>query len=200
MSKGLLKPTYLRKDGTPDALWLFSIQKKQLGYLKGLSRYCTKHSFESNEFNLATQLDEPIKHTPFTFIIRHNLLDIFSIIMHSYCDEIQEREQVISILTKTSTKIDIQDKDGKTPLHIAALERREKVVSLLIQVGAKIDIKDKTNKTPLDIAAEKGHENVVSLLQGVIIKNEEGLGVFSDDHASSFLYDRVSTITSNYLK
>ncbi|KAK3737775.1 hypothetical protein QZH41_012214 [Actinostola sp. cb2023] len=56
--------------------------------------------------------------------------------------------------------LDSRDKDGKTPMHYAALKIMEK----LLQAGSRVDLKDEDEKLPLHYAAENGHLNCVQVL------------------------------------
>ena len=60
--------------------------------------------------------------------------------------------------------IDAQNKQGKTPLHLAAYNGRVETVKTLILYGAKIDERDNTGKTPLHLAAYTGHVETVKTL------------------------------------
>lgn len=55
-------------------------------------------------------------------------------------------------LIKSGASIDSQDKDGRTPLHLAIKEGKEQLIEFLIKNGASLQIQDKDNKSPLDYA------------------------------------------------
>ena len=57
-----------------------------------------------------------------------------------------------------------QDKDGWTPLHMAAENSHMEMVKFLAEKGAKIDAADKDYRTPLYWAALSGHIEVVKFL------------------------------------
>lgn len=56
-----------------------------------------------------------------------------------------------------------KDYDGRTPLHLAAVEGRQPVVSLLLSHNASTDSVDRFGKTPLD-EAEK-HPDIATLIR-----------------------------------
>lgn len=61
--------------------------------------------------------------------------------------------------------IDETDKDGSTPLHLAASRGHKGVAEMLIASGAKVNTGRRTDRnTPLHLAAGKGHKDVVELL------------------------------------
>jgi len=68
------------------------------------------------------------------------------------------------LLYNNGADINIQDKQGWTPLHWAARYGREATVELLLDKGADINIQDKQGWTPLHWAAYNGHEAIVQLL------------------------------------
>lgn len=49
-------------------------------------------------------------------------------------------------------EINFQNKDGKTPLHIAYENNNIEAALLLIQLGANTTIRDKNGKTPYDLS------------------------------------------------
>ena len=57
-----------------------------------------------------------------------------------------------------------QDKDGMTPLLVAAFEGHRDVCELLLEYEADVDHCDATGRTPLWAAASMGHGTVVALL------------------------------------
>lgn len=60
--------------------------------------------------------------------------------------------------------MDHQDKDGMTPLLVAAFEGHRDVCDLLLEYDADMDHCDVTGRTPLWAAASMGHGSVVKLL------------------------------------
>jgi ankyrin repeat protein len=72
-----------------------------------------------------------------------------------------------------------KDKDGRTPLSLAAGGGREAVIKLLLETGnVDVDSKDKGGRTPLAWAARDGHEAVVKLLleKGVNMESKDQRG------------------------
>ena len=67
-------------------------------------------------------------------------------------------------LIKAGAEVNIVDKKGQTPLHLAVLTNRPEIVHLLLQHGANSFVQDKENKTPL-MRAERGnyHECIQAL-------------------------------------
>ncbi|NWV33149.1 ANR52 phosphatase, partial [Grantiella picta] len=57
-----------------------------------------------------------------------------------------------------------QSKEGKSPLHMAAIHGRFTRSQILIQNGHEIDCADKYGNTPLHVAARYGHELLISTL------------------------------------
>uniref|UniRef100_A0A7M4EFR0 Ankyrin repeat domain 52 n=1 Tax=Crocodylus porosus TaxID=8502 RepID=A0A7M4EFR0_CROPO len=58
----------------------------------------------------------------------------------------------------------LQSKEGKSPLHMAAIHGRFTRSQILIQNGSEIDCADKYGNTPLHVAARYGHELLISTL------------------------------------
>eukprot|EP00775_Hariotina_reticulata_P012828 gene12828-12956_t len=55
-------------------------------------------------------------------------------------------------------------KDGKCPLHLAALYGHEDIAAWLLGEGADVDALDQGSHTPLHLAAKYGHTNLIQLL------------------------------------
>jgi len=72
--------------------------------------------------------------------------------------------QVVTILLDRGATVDHQDKDGMTPLLVAAFEGHRDVCDLLLEYDADMDHCDVTGRTPLWAAASMGHGSVVKLL------------------------------------
>ena len=63
--------------------------------------------------------------------------------------------------------VNAKDKDGRTPLHSAALTNNFDSVKFLVSCGADVNMKDSNGKTPLDLAKEKENTNVAEYLATV---------------------------------
>jgi hypothetical protein len=73
-------------------------------------------------------------------------------------------EAVRSWLAKVADK-EAKDKDGATPLHVAAMKGHASVVEMLVQAGADMDAREGAHGlTTLHIAASQGHASVVEVL------------------------------------
>jgi len=81
------------------------------------------------------------------------------------------------LLLARGAQVDARDRNGQTPLHLAAqdnygtplfLQARDgyqKVVELLLAHGADMNAKDDKGKTPLALAAQNGRVGTVNLLK-----------------------------------
>lgn len=63
----------------------------------------------------------------------------------------------------TLTFIDLENKEGNTALHIAAIHQCDEIIPMLIEQNAQINKKNKLGETPLLCASRKGHATTVSL-------------------------------------
>ncbi|XP_031567523.1 transient receptor potential cation channel subfamily A member 1-like isoform X2 [Actinia tenebrosa] len=73
--------------------------------------------------------------------------------------------------------INLQNNQGKTPLHFAAGEGHEKVVELLVERGATVE-RDELERTPLHLAAINGSSRCVDCILG---KHPDCLNFVDDD-------------------
>ncbi|RYP74590.1 hypothetical protein DL771_002856 [Monosporascus sp. 5C6A] len=70
----------------------------------------------------------------------------------------------IKLLPDQGVAVDSQDKEGHTPLSLAALHGHREVVVLLLEMGAQADCKSKRGHTPLMYAVRSGYEEIVNIL------------------------------------
>ena len=67
-------------------------------------------------------------------------------------------------LIKAGAELNVQDREGNTPLLIACRYGNEKVVRYLIKSGADITLKNNKGETAMDIAVERGFSDAVELM------------------------------------
>lgn len=67
-------------------------------------------------------------------------------------------------LIKAGADINVPDKDGNAPLHLAAMSGNSELVSLLLYNEAIIDILNKKMQTPLHLACNGGFEEILQQL------------------------------------
>ncbi|KAI4268394.1 MAG: hypothetical protein L6R35_006770 [Caloplaca aegaea] len=72
--------------------------------------------------------------------------------------------EVVDQLLEDGLHIEIENDDGRTPLHEAAFNGRVELLDGLLAKGAKLDAKDRWQDTPLDRACLNGHLEVVKFL------------------------------------
>ena len=65
---------------------------------------------------------------------------------------------------KREYDVNVQDKEGQTPLMLATIYGHKEAVELLIDMEAEIKIRDKHNKTAFVYAIENGEEEIAKLL------------------------------------
>ena len=70
----------------------------------------------------------------------------------------------MEVLLSQGVDVDVRDKLGETPLHVAAVMGYKEASTLLIESGADINAQDERGLTPLHAAAWMGHEDIVALL------------------------------------
>ncbi|KAH6677436.1 hypothetical protein B0J14DRAFT_689797 [Halenospora varia] len=71
---------------------------------------------------------------------------------------------VVPLLLKDEAGIKAKDRNGFTPLHLAATDGNGAAVLLLLERGAQIDAKSKDESTALHLAVKSRHEVVVRQL------------------------------------
>ena len=71
----------------------------------------------------------------------------------------------VEMLLDAGAFVNIPNRDGHLPIHIAALSGKSKIAAMLLDAGSRLNKRDKPNKdTPLHLACSKGHHEVVRQL------------------------------------
>ena len=71
------------------------------------------------------------------------------------------RCKMIEQLASYGASVTVQNADGYTPLHAAAmLQGRDDAAFLLLSLGARVDLKSEEGETPLLVAMRKGRTNI----------------------------------------
>lgn len=124
-----------------------------------------------------------LRHSPFP---RRAAVTLLALAWGSlaFCGEIHEEAQsgdigMVKVLLKGNPDLVFsKDKDGHTPLHLAAWKGHKDVAELLLANKADVNAKDNLDRTPLYYAVRYGHRDMVELLLGnkaeVSAKNELG--------------------------
>ncbi|MDQ7825151.1 MAG: ankyrin repeat domain-containing protein [Candidatus Eremiobacteraeota bacterium] len=73
--------------------------------------------------------------------------------------------KVTSALDKKPQLLNKPGEDGRTLLHIAAVQGHTPVVKLLVERGADLNVKTADGKTPLKIALESGKTELAEYLK-----------------------------------
>lgn len=98
-----------------------------------------------------------------------------------------------------SSDIDMQNKDGLTPLSFAVNKQDIKTLELLIAHGADVNIPDKSGMTPLMYAILSRNDDVIDILLtqrnlDINAKNKQGLSAFM---LAALTDDRFQNLTNN---
>jgi ankyrin repeat protein len=71
---------------------------------------------------------------------------------------------LVELLIKQGAEVNLQDKYGHTPLHVAASINSPAVADLLIQSGAEVNAQNEDGDAPLHYAAKNNSPTVAELL------------------------------------
>jgi len=74
-----------------------------------------------------------------------------STVLHMAVNTTNEQPAIVEFLLQHKANPNIQDIDGNTPAHLAALSGKKAILDLLVKNGAKLDIKNKAGKTVTDL-------------------------------------------------
>ena len=136
--------------------------------LKNGKEYC-----ESNNTNNSSILSPCIE-----FIIENENIDLYQLdkdqcnILHYACynNQLSVIQYILSYINNNNNSLssitfDTHDKNGNTPLHIAASRGYSECIRVLILMGSsKIDAFDNLNRTPLHIAIQNKHIECAEVL------------------------------------
>lgn len=90
--------------------------------------------------------------------------------------------------------VNVQGKNGETPLHDCCNNNGSEGVRILVNSGARCDIKNKQNRTALDIARLKNETDILNILQ-----QAEGYSTV-DQHITKTLKEAIAAETSESLR
>ena len=87
-----------------------------------------------------------------------------------------KQPEIFDLLLKTGINVNVQDNDGKTPLHHACEAGKAKAIRWLIKHGADENAKDSNLQTPYDVAP---NENIKKMI-GLCNVSEKTLKAFNE--------------------
>lgn len=108
---------------------------------------------------------------------------------------------VMGLLVERGADVNVRDKNGRGPLHWAAVHGRLEVVKYLVGVGASVDHVDGSGWSPLLLAAVHGHLRVVEFLlecgADPFVRDGEGRSVwdFLGGRAEALFRDSVRALS-----
>ncbi|MFP3033743.1 MAG: ankyrin repeat domain-containing protein [Wolbachia sp.] len=107
--------------------------------------------------------------TPLSIAIKNNYTSIVRILNQAsliHAIKVNKIETVQNFIDKEGVNVNAKDKDGRTPLHVAAEHNNTHEISqLLIEKAANVNAKDKDGKTPLDLAIQADVRNFLEQVQ-----------------------------------
>ncbi|XP_062549984.1 uncharacterized protein LOC134214676 [Armigeres subalbatus] len=75
------------------------------------------------------------------------------------------RNEISELLIKQqSVNVNLTDKNGNAPIHLAAKRGYTKIVQLLVDRSVDLNISNKKNRQPLHYAAQEGHVDIIRIL------------------------------------
>jgi len=86
-------------------------------------------------------------------------------LLHDVANRGVKYKDIISLLLKNGAKLESQDRDGNTPLHIAVNNNHRVLVRQLLTRGADVRAKNNAGNTPLDLANQIGNQTIIKLLK-----------------------------------
>ena len=94
------------------------------------------------------------------------------------------------------TDVNAKDKEGDTPLHVAAMYNNKEIAELLIAKGADMEAKSKLGHTPLHVAAMLGKKETTELLinNGADLNAKLDSGNTPLDFAINFKHSEIADL------
>lgn len=74
------------------------------------------------------------------------------------------KDVILLLLRKMRVDLEMRDRDGHAPLHLAVESGSLETVELLIDSGVDVNAKSKSGATPLDMAQAMGYDGISRLL------------------------------------
>ena len=74
------------------------------------------------------------------------------------------RTQLAMVLIEAAADVNLQDRDGNTPLHAAVMYNRRDIVEFLLALGCDVNTAGEQGFTPLHIATKFNYPELVELL------------------------------------
>lgn len=87
-----------------------------------------------------------------------------NLLIHRLAGDVKISPNAFDPIVKATKDINLKNKDGYTPLHLAAYFGQKRKAEVLIQAGANLNLQNKYGSTPLYCAAIRGHKEIVELL------------------------------------
>lgn len=81
---------------------------------------------------------------------------------------LEDTDKALSIsrlLLKKGACVNIHQKQGMTPLHLAVSRQKKHLVEILLKHGADISVTNHKNKTPYELAVDQGFKDIARLLR-----------------------------------
>lgn len=75
--------------------------------------------------------------------------------------------ELAKVLVENGADINLVNKAGNTPIHLAFLHRDLEMISYLIAKGARLDIKNNNNQSPLDML-NLNYQQAYDILKGTV--------------------------------
>jgi len=76
---------------------------------------------------------------------------------------------IIDFIAQNSSNLNVQNRDGNTPLHLAVVHYQSECIKLLLRCGASPQIENQEGKTPLHFAKERELTNLIEMVKNGLI-------------------------------